>query len=133
MKIKIKDLTFGELQEYVKNDCIFSNGKMKIEIVGKNANSWECICGLPTNDSRSIILQGESDKILEQKINFNKTTIKAKNEQLKKENEELKSAQNKLAIEKLEEVKDRFYEADFYQKVLLPMIKELKGEKRNEK
>ena len=59
--VKIRDLTFGQLEEYVKKNCCFSNGKMKIQIMGYNSypNSTECITGLPTNDSNSIILQGD--------------------------------------------------------------------------
>lgn len=67
-KKKIRDVTFGELEEYVKKNCRYSNGRFNVQILGYNASSLECICGLPTNDARSIILQGDSDKVLEEEI-----------------------------------------------------------------
>ena len=89
-KIKIKDLTFGELQEYVKINCPYSNGKMRIDILGYNCSSLECVCGLPTNDSRNIILQGDSDKVLEQELEFDTTTKDRQIKQLQEEVEYLK-------------------------------------------
>lgn len=68
IKKKIRDLTFGELEEYVKKNCKYSNGRFNIKILGYNASSLEAICGLPTNDGRSIILQGDSDEVLDQEI-----------------------------------------------------------------
>lgn len=51
-------------------------------------------------------------------------------ESLREEIENLKFSQNKVAIEKLEVIKEKFYDADFYRKVLLPMIAELKRERK---
>lgn len=77
MKKKIKDCTFEDIRKYIlkHNQIAFpedshqhNNDKFKIQIMAYNGRSLECICGLPTNDGRSIILQGDSDIVLEQEL-----------------------------------------------------------------
>ena len=77
MKKKIRDCTFEDIRKYVlqqnqkafpKDDFQHNKDKFNIKIMMYNASSLECICGLPTNDARSTILQGDSDIVLEQEI-----------------------------------------------------------------
>ena len=68
----------------------------------------DCVC---IADTQENIYLGEAiDKLAKYK---NTGLEPSEVEQLKKENEELKSAQNKVAIEKLEELKDRVESFDY--------------------
>lgn len=71
--------------------------------------------------------ENEELKAYNKQLDYWKSEYYNSYDEIRNDYNDLKSSQNKLAIEKLEEVKEKFYDADFYQKVLLPMLAELKG------